>query len=527
MRPIRRAALYVRVSTDEQAERGYSLRDQEERLRTWCVREGVDVAEVYVEEGASAKTFERRQWARLLTRIEAGRATDIDAVLVVKWDRFSRDATGALGMIRRLDARGVAVQAIEQPIDTSVPEQLLMQVLYVAAPEVENRRRSQSVKAGMRRAMTEGRWVHSPPVGYTRGHDAAGRYLLVPGVAAAHVREAFRLAAETARPLEHIRKDLWAGGLRIGRVQFTNLLRHGVYAGRIVIPAWGSEPAADVAGVHEPLVSEALFARVQARRFARPDARSVARRRLVPELPLRGHLLCPRSGVRLTGSASRSRNGSRVWYYHGQGTGAYRVGAEAAHGAFAGYLASVRLAPRVAALLRALADERGSAGAAARRRALGEARAALEAAETKLLAVDTRYLDGDLDRDSRDRLLEHFRAARAAAHVALSDATEADDAGASHLHYAVGVLERLPDVWAGTTPEARDALAGSMWPSGLVFDGARYRTAVGDDLIGLLVGVRAENEDGDPCEKGRRPVGYARVDSNHWPLVPETNALSS
>ena len=121
----------------------------------------------------------------------------------------------------------------------------------------------------------------------------------------------------------------------------------------------------------------------------------------------------------------------------------------------------------------------------------------------------------------------HFRAARATAHVSLSDASETDDAGAADLQYAVGVLERLPDVWAGTTPEARDALAGSIWPSGLVFDGAGYRTTSGDDLIGLLVGVRVENGDGGPCEESRRPVRCARVDSNHWPLVPETNALSS
>src|SRR5690606_26110209 len=164
---IRRALLYTRVSTQDQADHGYSLRDQEARLRAWCAREGVEVAGHY-QDDHSAKTFERPAWTQLLARVEAGRVPDADAVLVVKWDRFSRDATGALSMIRRLEARGVAVQAVEQPIDRSVPEQLMMLAIYVAAPEVENRRRSLATKVGMRRAMREGRYMHAPPKGYAR-----------------------------------------------------------------------------------------------------------------------------------------------------------------------------------------------------------------------------------------------------------------------------------------------------------------------------------------------------------------------
>ncbi len=479
MQTIRRAALYVRVSTDEQAERGFSLRDQQARLDVWCAREGIEVAGVWIEDGASAKTFERPQWRRLLAVAESGRTPPFDAVVVVKWDRFSRDATGALGMIRRLDARGVVVQAIEQPIDPAVPEQLLMLAIYVAAPEVENRRRSQSVKAGMRRAMKEGRWMHAPPAGYVRGRDAGDRYLIVPGPMADVVREAFRRAGETDEPMESIRRSLATAGLAVERNRFTRLLRSPLYTGRIVIPAWGGEPETEVAGLHEPLVSAEAFAAVQVRRFGRRDGRSVARRRHVPELPLRGHLLSPTTGERLTGSGSRGRNGSRVWYYHGRGAGAYRVQAREVHDAFGSYLRAVRLAPPVAALLRALADERGASGREARRRRIAAARVALDAADAKLLAVDTRYLDGDLDRDSRDRLLSHYRAARDAATVALADAAESSESEPEHLRYAVAVLERLPDVWAGASGEARDALAGSIWPSGLTFDGERCRTAPG------------------------------------------------
>src|SRR5690606_1777779 len=143
---------------------GFSLRDQESRLRKHCEHAGIQVAG-HFQDDASAKTFDRPAFNRLLEWARANRGV-VNQLLVVKWDRFSRDATGALGMIRTLEELGIEVQAIEQPIDHSVPEQLMMLALYVAAPEVENRRRSQATKAGMRRAMKEGRWTNVAPIGY-------------------------------------------------------------------------------------------------------------------------------------------------------------------------------------------------------------------------------------------------------------------------------------------------------------------------------------------------------------------------
>lgn len=122
-----------------------------------------------------------------------------------------------------------------------------------------------------------------------------------------------------------------------------------------------------------------------------------------------------------------------------------------------------------------------------------------------MLDVDARYLDGDLDLESRDRMLVHYRDARDAARNRIADAM-ATPADASHLRHAVEVFVRLPDVWGATTPEACDVLAGSIWPSGLVYDSAGCRTPGGVDLIGPLVGVKAENGSARPSAKIGRPI---------------------
>jgi len=57
---------------------------------------------------------------------------------ITKWDGFSRNAGDAYQMINILSTLGVEPQAIEQPLDISIPENKLMLAIYLAQPEVEN-----------------------------------------------------------------------------------------------------------------------------------------------------------------------------------------------------------------------------------------------------------------------------------------------------------------------------------------------------------------------------------------------------
>lgn len=109
-------------------------------------------------------------------------------------------------------------------------------------------------------------------------------------------------------------------------------------------------------------------------------------------------------------------------------------------------------------------------------------------------------------RESHARLLAHYWTERDAVRIALADVEAAVAVEPLHVRYAAAVLERLPDVWRGACPQARDGLVGSIWPAGLVFDGSSYRTPGGESLIGLLGGVRAENGRRSPLERGERLI---------------------
>jgi hypothetical protein len=68
------AILYIRLSTDEQASKGSSLKTQEELLRQYCNLKGITVEKLFIEDH-SAKTFNRPAWKKLIAGIKKGESS--------------------------------------------------------------------------------------------------------------------------------------------------------------------------------------------------------------------------------------------------------------------------------------------------------------------------------------------------------------------------------------------------------------------------------------------------------------------
>src|SRR3990167_9165468 len=147
---MKNVILYIRVSTDEQADKGFSLRDQEQKLLNYCKINSLNVMAVFKED-YSAKTFNRPEFKKLMSFCKS-QSKHINQLLFIKWDRFSRNTAESYNVIKTFTNLGIVVNAIEQPLDLNIPEQGLMLAVYLSMPEVENHRRSLNVIAGMRRA---------------------------------------------------------------------------------------------------------------------------------------------------------------------------------------------------------------------------------------------------------------------------------------------------------------------------------------------------------------------------------------
>lgn len=182
----RKLALYVRVSTDEQAREGLSLGEQEERLQAYCKALGwTNETKVYVEDGYSAKSVDRPKLKQLLKDVAEGQ---IAKVIVTKLDRMSRKLLDLLNLIELFQACNVSFVSISEAFDTNTPAgRLTLQVLGAVA-EFERERNSERVFENMFHASKGGKWLTQPPYGY----DLVNKELVVNPDEAEIVRRVFR-----------------------------------------------------------------------------------------------------------------------------------------------------------------------------------------------------------------------------------------------------------------------------------------------------------------------------------------------
>ena len=116
----------------------------------------IEIVLLYKED-YSAKTFNRPEFKKLMLFVKKNSSV-IDEILFIKWDRFSRNTTESYNIIKTFSDMGIIVNAIEQPLDLTIPEQGIILAVYLSMPEVENHRHSLNVIAGMRGTFKEGRY---------------------------------------------------------------------------------------------------------------------------------------------------------------------------------------------------------------------------------------------------------------------------------------------------------------------------------------------------------------------------------
>ena len=161
----KQAAIYARVSTDDQAERGYSLPTQIEACQKFASQKGFDVAAVYQDEISGAKSITSRPEGYDLQRaIESGQ---VKAVIVYCVDRLSRDIVDLLTTVRDWLRAGVEIHALDMGQVTSELDIVLVIKGWQGSDERQKIRermmRGRSAKARAGKVIGMGK----PPYGYT------------------------------------------------------------------------------------------------------------------------------------------------------------------------------------------------------------------------------------------------------------------------------------------------------------------------------------------------------------------------
>lgn len=205
-----RAVAYLRVSTDKQADKGVSLDAQRAKVEAYAALYDVDLVEVVVDAGASAKTLDRPGLTRALGMLRKGEA---DALLVVKLDRLTRSVRDLGELVDRYFASGrAALLSVGEQIDTRTAAGRLVLNVLASVSQWEREAIGERTAAAMQHKAHVGEFTGgAAPFGFAV--DADGVRLVPVAAEQAVLVEARRLRA-AGLSLRAVAMELDARGLR-------------------------------------------------------------------------------------------------------------------------------------------------------------------------------------------------------------------------------------------------------------------------------------------------------------------------
>lgn len=185
-----RAAVYVRVSTEDQAREGFSLEAQRERLIAYCQAKAWDVAKVYVEDGHSGRTIRRPAYQEMIAE-----RTSWDALLALKMDRIHRNSRNFMAMMDDLRSWGKDFVSATESLDTSTAMGRFVVDIMQRIAQLESEQIGERVKMGLaQKFKKEAAYTGIAKAAF--GYDLTHGRLRVVADQAEIVRQIFRAALE-------------------------------------------------------------------------------------------------------------------------------------------------------------------------------------------------------------------------------------------------------------------------------------------------------------------------------------------
>lgn len=426
---MKHTALYLRVSTEAQADEGYSLAAQAEKLEAYCRMKGIMQFQRYVDGGFSGSNLSRPAVTEL---VEAIRGGAVERVVVYKLDRLSRSQKDTLYLIEDVFLpHGVDFVSINENIDTGSPYGRAMIGILSAFAQLERENIFLRTRMGMVERVKQGFWPGGGKIPFGYDYDAA-KGILVPNSDADTVREIYarylegqstgRIARELGLKYEHLVRQILLRESNTGVI---------VYKGE------------RYPGRHEPLVDKQTFARAM-RRLQKPDKPRAAEGGKL----LTGLLACGHCGAKMRyqkwGNAGDklvcySRDKSKPHLVHDANCPNRGVMAREVEAVVVRDLSRLAAAP---------APTRSRAGdeTACRR--------ALDRAQRKLRRLYELYAEGE--DDTLREAIEQARRERVRAEQALEDARQA--AQQQDTTEAYSALQTIGSSWDRLTTHERQAL---------------------------------------------------------------------
>jgi len=239
------AAIYVRVSTQEQAQQGFSLDAQQEALENYAKALGYEIYKIFRDEGKSAKDIKHRP--EMVQMLEDAQNKKFSAIFIYKLDRFSRSLKDLILTIDQLKELGIDFVSLQDKIETTSASGKLMFHIISAFAEFERNIIGDRTKFGMQRKAKQGGFITKAPKGYKIIDK-----ILIPDDNSQEIQQIFQEFLDNDISLTQLAKkySMTPTGMK-------KLLRNITYLGKVKFDNEVSN------GDHKPLIEATLFNKVQ------------------------------------------------------------------------------------------------------------------------------------------------------------------------------------------------------------------------------------------------------------------------
>ena len=225
-----RCGVYVRVSTDDQRDNGYSIDSQLRMIKEYCEKNEYDIVDVYNDAGHSGKDLMRPEMQRLLKDIKSKK---IDKLVAIKVDRLTRNNYDGFWLLNYCEEHDVKIELILEPYDVSTANGEMIFGMNLVFGQRERKEIGARTKRAMEEMALERIHPSKAPYGYIRNKETG--HLEVEPIEAEVVKEIFELCKQgnSTRSIATIMKDnnayLKQGKWKSDRVY--KILTNSIYIG--------------------------------------------------------------------------------------------------------------------------------------------------------------------------------------------------------------------------------------------------------------------------------------------------------
>ncbi len=163
-----RCGIYVRVSTDDQRDNGYSIDSQLRMIKEYCEKNNYDIVDVYNDAGHSGKDLMRPEMQRLLKDIKSHK---IEKIIAIKVDRLTRNNYDGFWLLNYCEEHDVKIELILEPYDVSTANGEMIFGMNLVFGQRERKEIGARTKRAMEEMVLEKVHPAKAPYGYTRNSE--------------------------------------------------------------------------------------------------------------------------------------------------------------------------------------------------------------------------------------------------------------------------------------------------------------------------------------------------------------------